>query len=69
VGGATQSFSSAAVDDTLPRVHALLEELARNSRSLDRLLTELHEQPSGLVFGRPAAAPGPGEAGFTGPRR
>jgi phospholipid/cholesterol/gamma-HCH transport system substrate-binding protein len=69
VGVATQSFSSAAVDDTLPRVHALLEELARSSRSLDRLLTELNEQPSGLVFGRPAVAPGPGEAGFSGPQR
>ena len=69
VGGAAQSFSGAAVDDTLPRIHMLLEELARNSRSLDRLLTDLNEQPSGLVFGRPAAAPGPGEAGFTGPRR
>lgn len=64
VGGAAQSFSSAAVADTLPRVNALLDELARNSRNLDRLLTELNEQPASLVFGRPAVAPGPGEAGF-----
>jgi phospholipid/cholesterol/gamma-HCH transport system substrate-binding protein len=69
VGGAAQAVSSAAVDNTLPRIHTLLEELARNSRSLDRLLTELNEQPSGLVFGRPAVAPGPGEAGFTAPGR
>jgi phospholipid/cholesterol/gamma-HCH transport system substrate-binding protein len=69
VGGAAQAFSGAAVDDTLPRIHSLLEELARNSRNLDRLLTELNEQPSGLVFGRPAVAPGPGEAGFSAPRR
>jgi phospholipid/cholesterol/gamma-HCH transport system substrate-binding protein len=69
VGGAAQAFSGAAVDDTLPRIHSLLEELARNSRSLDRLLTELNEQPSGLVFGRPVAAPGPGEAGFIAPGR
>jgi phospholipid/cholesterol/gamma-HCH transport system substrate-binding protein len=69
VGGAAQTLSGAAVDDTLPRIHSLLEELARNSRALDRLLTELNEQPSSLVFGRPAVAPGPGEQGFTGPRR
>jgi len=64
VGGAAQSLSRAAVDDTLPRVHALLEELARNSRRLDRLLSDLNEQPASLVFGRPATAPGPGEPGF-----
>ena len=68
VGGAAQSFSGAAVTDTLPRINALLEELARNSRNLDRLLTELNEQPGSLVFGRPAVAPGPGEPGFN-PRR
>lgn len=69
VGGAAQAISGTAVADTLPRVNALLEELARNSRSLERLLAELNEQPSSLVFGRPAIAPGPGEAGFTAPRR
>ncbi len=68
VGGAAQSFSGAAVTDTLPRINALLEELARNSRNLDRLLTELNEQPGSLVFGRPVVAPGPGEPGFN-PRR
>jgi len=64
VGGATQSLSEAAVADTLPRVNALIEELARNSRKLDQLLGELNEQPASLVFGRPAAVPGPGEPGF-----
>jgi phospholipid/cholesterol/gamma-HCH transport system substrate-binding protein len=64
VGGAAESFSGAAVSETLPRINALLEELARNSRSLDRLLTQVNEQPSSLVFGRPTVTPGPGEAGF-----
>lgn len=64
VGGAAQSLSDAAVADTLPRINALIEELARNSRKLDQLLGELNEQPASLVFGRPAAAPGPGEPGF-----
>lgn len=64
VGGAAESLSGAAVGETLPRIHALIEELARTSRNLDRLFTELNEQPASLVFGRPAPAPGPGEPGF-----
>lgn len=64
VGGAAQSLSSGAVVDTLPRINALLEELARNSRNLDHLLTELNQQPASLVFGRSPTPPGPGEPGF-----
>jgi len=64
VGGAAQAVSGAAVSEMLPRINGLLEELVRNSRNLDRLLTELNEQPASLVFGRPAIAPGPGETGF-----
>jgi phospholipid/cholesterol/gamma-HCH transport system substrate-binding protein len=69
LGGAAQSFSGATMTDTLPRINSLLEELARNSRSLDRLLTDLNDQPASLVFGRPAVAPGPGEPGFNALRR
>lgn len=68
LGGAAVSFSSAAEKDTLPRLNALLEQLARNSRRLDRLLTELEEQPGSFIFGRPAPPPGPGETGFTVPQ-
>lgn len=64
VGGATQSASSAIVTESLPRINALLDELASNSRNLDRLLTELNDQPHSLVFGRQPVAPGPGEPGF-----
>lgn len=64
VGGAAESLSGAAVGETLPRINTLIEELARTSRNLDRLFTELNEQPASLVFGRPAPAPGPGEPGF-----
>lgn len=68
MGGAAESLSGAAQNETLPRLNALLEQLARSSRRLDRLLAELEEQPSSLVFGRTPPAPGPGEPGFTGPR-
>jgi phospholipid/cholesterol/gamma-HCH transport system substrate-binding protein len=64
VGGAAESISGATVSETLPRINVLLEELARDSRALERLLTQINDQPSSLVFGRPAVVPGPGEAGF-----
>jgi phospholipid/cholesterol/gamma-HCH transport system substrate-binding protein len=50
---------------TLPRLNALLQELAVNSRQMTRLLDQIEESPNMLVFGRPAPRPGPGEAGFT----
>jgi len=68
IGGAAVSFSNAAGKDTLPRLNTLLEQLARNSRRLDRLLTDLEEQPGSFIFGRPAPPPGPGEPGFSVPQ-
>jgi phospholipid/cholesterol/gamma-HCH transport system substrate-binding protein len=68
IGAAAVSLSSAAEKGTLPRLNSLLEQLARNSRRLDRLLAELEEQPASFVFGRPAPAPGPGEPGFSVPQ-
>jgi len=68
ISGSAESVSTTAVGETLPRINFLLEDLARTSHNLDRLLTDLNEQPASLVFGRPAPAPGPGEPGFS-PRR
>jgi phospholipid/cholesterol/gamma-HCH transport system substrate-binding protein len=53
-------------DDTLPRINALAEELRREARVLDRVLTGLADQPNSLVFGPPPRRPGPGESGFDG---
>jgi len=52
---------------TLPRANALMRELATNSRQLSRVLDGLENNPQMLLFGRGAAAPGPGEAGFSAP--
>ncbi|OHC66518.1 MAG: hypothetical protein A2040_10650 [Rhodocyclales bacterium GWA2_65_19] len=52
---------------TLPRATALMNELATNSRQLSRVLDGLENNPQMLLFGRGAAAPGPGEAGFAAP--
>lgn len=60
MGGSAQALST----ETLPRISVLLDELARNSRNLDRLLSNLNDQPHSLVFGRAPPPPGPGEPGF-----
>jgi phospholipid/cholesterol/gamma-HCH transport system substrate-binding protein len=64
VGAAARSIN----DETLPRLNALAEELRREARVLDRVLTGLADQPQSLVFGAPPRRPGPGEAGFEGGR-
>lgn len=64
-GGSAQAVSGAVVTESLPRINLLLDEMTRNSRNLDRLLTDLNDQPAALVFGRERPLPGPGEPGFT----
>jgi len=53
-------------DETLPRINALVEDLHKETRALDRLLKALGEHPQSIVFGAPPGQPGPGEAGFSG---
>ena len=57
-------LSETLVNESLPRLNGLLEDLQRNSRSLERLLSDLDEQPSSVVFGKSPQPPGPGEPGF-----
>ncbi len=64
---AGETLASKASTETLPRVHLLLDDLARNSRSLERLIADLSANPASVVFGRAAKQPGPGEPGFIPP--
>jgi phospholipid/cholesterol/gamma-HCH transport system substrate-binding protein len=61
---AGSTLAAVAADETLPRVHLLLADLARSSRSLERLIADLSANPASVVFGRAPALPGPGEPGF-----
>ncbi len=60
VGVAARSFN----DETLPRFNALVEQLNRDTRALDRVLNAVGENPQSFVFGAPRGRPGPGEHGF-----
>jgi phospholipid/cholesterol/gamma-HCH transport system substrate-binding protein len=60
----TRRLELALVGDTAPRTRPLLSDLSAASRSVERAAHELGEQPQSLLFGRGAAPPGPGEAGF-----
>lgn len=64
VGEAAETVSNAVVADALPRVNLLVDEIIRTAGSLDRLLVQLRDQPSSVVFGAPRQPPGPGEPGF-----
>ena len=52
---------------TLPQANTLMRELSTSSRALSRVLDGLENNPQMLLFGRGAAMPGPGEAGYAAP--
>jgi phospholipid/cholesterol/gamma-HCH transport system substrate-binding protein len=64
IGDAAEALQRSLVTETLPRVDEVMDDVARNSRSLDRLITSLHDQPQSILFGRAPAPPDPGEPGF-----
>lgn len=64
LGEARIAIQNEITQTTLPKYNALADELARQAQRLERLLTELQEQPQSLLFGRAPPRPGPGEPGF-----
>ena len=69
-GGPVDSLSHTAgeLTDTMHKLREATEGIARNSRSVDRVLLQLEEQPRSLLFGRSPPLPGPGEDGFVSPQ-
>ncbi|MCY0389084.1 MlaD family protein [Robbsia sp. Bb-Pol-6] len=73
--GRVAEHASATLDDmsarvayeTLPRVDALADDVRTASRSIARVADTVGDHPRSLLFGAPAAAPGPGEPGFAWP--
>ena len=60
--------STATLNATLlPRISRTSDEAARAVRQFGRVADGLAEQPQSLLWGRAAAAPGPGETGFVAP--
>ena len=61
IGDASAGGTSAL----MPRLNELATDISTTSRQLSRVLKLLEDSPQGLVFGVPAASPGPGETGFS----
>jgi phospholipid/cholesterol/gamma-HCH transport system substrate-binding protein len=61
--------STATLNATLlPRLSRTTEEAGRAVRQFGRVADGLAEQPQSLLWGKGAAAPGPGESGFVAPQ-
>jgi phospholipid/cholesterol/gamma-HCH transport system substrate-binding protein len=62
-----QEFSNRIGNDTLPRVGTMADDMRAAARSIDRAATTFDSSPRSVLFGAPAAPPGPGEPGFMWP--
>ena len=62
-----QELSARVGYDTLPRVNTLADDVRSAARSVDRAADMFSTSPRSVLFGAPAASPGPGEPGFSWP--
>ncbi len=69
-GGIIDDLSQSAEElaDTIPRVQEAIDGVKHGTRSVDRVLLQLEEQPRSLIFGKTPPPPGPGENGFISPQ-
>lgn len=68
--GAADSVQRAAgifTQETLPQINGLARDARQATRSIDRAAGQFNDQPSSVLFGGSAQAPGPGEPGFAAP--
>ena len=59
--------TSQELSDSLPQLHGMINDFSRSARTLDRVLSDVQQQPQSLLFGNAPTPPGPGEHGFTVP--
>lgn len=62
------TLSAHVSDETLPRLDSLAAHASDASRAVSGVAHSVGANPRGLLFGMPAAAPGPGESGFAWPQ-
>ena len=55
-------------EETMPRMHVLIDDVSKETRTLGRVINTLGDNPQSIVFGTPPGRPGPGEPGFAGGR-
>ncbi|MGV7235343.1 MAG: MlaD family protein [Nitrosomonadaceae bacterium] len=69
-GGMIDDISQSAEElaDTIPKVQEAIDGIIHDTRSVDRVLLQLEEQPRSLIFGKTPPPPGPGENGFISPQ-
>lgn len=67
IGKAGEAIGVELVGSTLPKLDHALDNTNRATDKMDTLLEDISNQPQSLLFGKPGAAPGPGEAGFAAP--
>lgn len=67
VADSVQAAAGGVTQDTLPQVNGLTRDARQTMRSIDRAASQFNDSPRSVLFGGPAAAPGPGEPGFSAP--
>ena len=69
-GGIVDNLSQSVEDlaDTIPKFHNAIDRIVQDTRTVNRILLQLEEQPRSLIFGRSPPPPGPGEDGCVSPQ-
>jgi phospholipid/cholesterol/gamma-HCH transport system substrate-binding protein len=69
VGGSLEGVTSNLELETLPHVVSMTDQARTSLRSVKRTADSLSDRPQSILFGSPAATPGPGEPGFVAPTK
>lgn len=63
------NLSNSIETHTLPQINALTNDISHTMHRLNKTLEDINDRPQDLIFGKPTAHPGPGEAGFVHPQQ